>query len=128
MPQPRRRKQPQAVAPVTSILLDKERRVVFSMYSLGRLEELFDVNMIDDGFQKIEMNARNLAAILWAGLIHEDDELDTDDPKDGIKRVAKLLTTENTGRVLAVITAAQEVSFPEPDPNEVVDPLSSASR
>jgi hypothetical protein len=66
------------INPAVSINLDKERKLLFVLNAMVFFEEatgksLFD-NKISEGFGK-SMTAKDLRALLWACLVHEDETL-----------------------------------------------------
>lgn len=65
----------QKVRPVkVSIMLDKKRHLLYDMNAFAELEEIFGT--IEEALTELgKGKIKALRAILWAGLIHEDEAL-----------------------------------------------------
>lgn len=58
---------------LVEIKLDKPRRIRFTLNSLAEIEDRLGVKM--DQLEKVHMGMKEVRTMLWAGLIHEDEEL-----------------------------------------------------
>lgn len=94
------------VKPV-KIVLDKERTLLFDLNAFACLEEEYgSVDEALDALAKGKVKA--LRAILWAGLIHEDESLT-------VKDVGKLLTLAELQRVAEAVNEALAQALPKPN-------------
>jgi hypothetical protein len=53
--------------------LDKERNLRYTMNALAEIEDQLGVPLSE--MAELKMTIKNVRVILWAGLIHEDEEL-----------------------------------------------------
>jgi hypothetical protein len=53
--------------------LDKVRKIFFDLNALGELEERLGVPL--DELQNVKLSIKNVRTLIWAGLIHEDEDL-----------------------------------------------------
>ncbi|MCL6611176.1 MAG: hypothetical protein K6T66_06525 [Peptococcaceae bacterium] len=91
------------------IMLDKERHLLYDLNAFACLEEEYgNIDGALDALAKGKVNA--LRAILWAGLVHEDESLT---PKD----VGKLLTLADLQRVAEAVNEALSHAMPQPEKN-----------
>lgn len=61
--------------PGVEIIIDGKKRVLkYTLYSLCKLDEKTGKNPLDGGMFS-EMRPSDVAAVLWAGLLHEDKNL-----------------------------------------------------
>lgn len=91
------------------IMLDKERTLLFDLNAFVCLEEEYgSADEALDAFAKGSIKA--IRALLWAGLIHEDESLT---PKD----VGKLFTLADLPKVAEPLKEAIEQSLPKPEKN-----------
>jgi hypothetical protein len=78
------------------IMLDKERNILFDMNAFAELEEKFgDIEKALEALGKGSL--KNIRLILWAGLIHEDEDLKEKDvfrtvPISSLEEISKLVT------------------------------------
>lgn len=115
-----------AVAPVTAIMLDRERHLKFDLEALALIEEECGINLLASSGALENLDAGQLGVILWAALTHEDPTLDPDDPAErraAIRRVRRLIDVRNMGDVLGSVFAAFGDAMPEASE---ADPLESA--
>ena len=56
----------------------KKRRLKYTLYSLCKLDEKTGKNPLD-GTMFLDMRPADVVAVLWAGLIHDEPELTTDE-------------------------------------------------
>jgi hypothetical protein len=108
--------QHQVVAPTIPVQLDRERHLFYSFDALARIEELLDVSVLSQPLNSyLTKSVTNMATVLWAGLLHEDDTLDTEDPQDGIKQVRRSMAVRDGIAYIKAINQAFEMSSPETD-------------
>lgn len=61
--------------------LDKKRTFMLNFHAMRRVEEEYGLNLLSgEGFKNI--SSKNLTLLLWAGLIHEDEELSVETVDD----------------------------------------------
>ena len=97
--------------PKVKIMLDKERTLVYDLNAFAELEEIFGsvekaLNALSEGKLKA------LIAILYAGLVHEDETLTP-------KKVGSLIGLENLNEVAEAINKAIISALPESDKKEI---------
>lgn len=88
------------------IVLDKARNLRMDFNALADAEELTGKNWLDGETWK-GMTAKDVRALLFASLTHEDDKLT-------LRDVGAMLDPNNMAEVLAALEAAYETSMPEP--------------
>lgn len=99
--------------------LDKVRTLRFDLNAFAELEDNFGT--IDEALGAMEKGSiKALRAVLWAGLIHEDEELT-------VKQVGALLTLADLAQLTekinsAVLNAVPEVEVPDPNLKVVQSP------
>ncbi len=92
--------------PEVKITLDRERTIRFDLNAMASFEEATGKNILNGTFSGSGMSARDIRAMLWACLLHEDSTLT-------LEQVGALITVENMTDVAARLTEAFEVSMPE---------------
>lgn len=91
------------------VMLDKERTLLFDLNAFACLEEEYgSIDAALDALAKGKVKA--LRAILWAGLVHEDESLT-------IKDVGKLFTLADLQRVAEAVNEALSQVMPQPEKN-----------
>lgn len=91
-----------------SIVLDKTRNLRFDFNALCVLEEELGVSLTDLGDKLTgSLRFKDLRAIVWAGLLHEDEGLT-------LKDVGKLLDPSKLLEVAEAVGKAFSMAFPEP--------------
>lgn len=94
----------------TPIFLDEQRHIVYDLNALCELEEIFGGQ--EEIFQALSAPSfKIIRTFLWAGLIHEDENLTEKD-------VGRLITTSNIQTVTESISKSISISLPEADENE----------
>ena len=89
------------------ITLDKERTLLYDFNAFIELEEIYgDINKAFKGLEQMKM--RPIRDMIWAGLIHEDENLTP-------KQVGKMLNMANMQEIAAKIVEALGISLPEPE-------------
>ena len=79
------------------ITLDKERTLRFTLNSLAELEDAFGVSLSQLG--EVELGIKAVRTMLWAGLIHEDEELTE-------RQVGNMVDFDNLQEVQEKVTTA----------------------
>ncbi|SMO48822.1 gene transfer agent family protein [Melghirimyces algeriensis] len=85
------------------IELDRPRRLKYDMNALTELEDALDRPVTQLNDQSIGI--KELRALLWAGLIHEDRELT-------LEGAGELVEMENIQTVSEKVTEAMTLAFP----------------
>lgn len=93
------------------IELDKKRRLKFNMNALSELEDVLGKPVTQLSDQSIGM--KELRALLWAGLLHEDPELT-------LHMAGELVEMENIQVISEKITEAMMLAFPQGEPKNRV--------
>lgn len=92
---------------IISINLDKERHLKFDMNAFAELEDLYgDFQTAMNEMAKGSIKA--VRAILWAGLVHEDESLT-------IKQVGSMIDMSNISYVVETISKAISEAMPKVD-------------
>lgn len=99
---------------LVTITLDKERHLRLTLKGMLEFQKLTDMNLLK-GFQLKDLTLEDVAALVWASLIHEDKELKYDD-------VLCMVDLSNITAVTEAITACILQSLPEAK-KESVSPL-----
>src|ERR1035437_1373829 len=97
---------PRKVAPSTPIMLDRERHLRFDLEALALIEEECGVDLLNNLSGLSNLPIKAIGSILWAGLTHEDAELDVDDPaerKVAIRRVRRMIGMDNIEMVVEAV-------------------------
>ena len=104
------------VAPLTPIYLDRERHLRFDLEALAMIEDECGVDLINNVGGLKELNVRQIGTIVWAGLTHEDPELDCDDPQErkmAIRRIRRMIDLDNISQVMEAFEGAFSNAMPE---------------
>jgi hypothetical protein len=91
------------VIPDVKINLDKERNLRFDLNAMVEFEGVSGRNIFDGTFTGAKMSAREIRAMLWACLIHEDKKLTLD-------QVGGLITVGNMAEVATKLGEAFSVA------------------
>jgi hypothetical protein len=97
--------------PEVKITLDKERTLRFDLNAMVAFEDATGKSLMDGTFDSAMMSIRDLRAMLWACLLHEDDALTE-------KNVGSLIIPDNMLDVAAKLNEAFEVAMPESEGKE----------
>lgn len=97
--------------PRVKITLDKERILKFDLNAMVAFEEATGKSLMDGTFESSKMSIRDLRAMLFACLLHEDDALTE-------KQVGSLITPDNMLEVASKLNDAFEVAMPESEGKE----------
>lgn len=91
------------------ITLDKERTLIFDLNAFACLEEEYgSIDGVLDALAKGKV--KSLRAIVWAGLVQEDESLT-------VKDVGKLITLADLQRVAEAVNEALAQALPQPEKN-----------
>ncbi|RJX18503.1 MAG: hypothetical protein C4570_06390 [Ammonifex sp.] len=91
------------------VVLDKERTLKFDLNAFAALEEeQGSVEAALDALAKGSVKA--LRAVLWSGLVHEDEALT-------VKDVGRLITLADLQRVTEAVNEAISQALPQPEKN-----------
>lgn len=97
------------------IVLDKPRTIVFDLNSFAELEESYgSVQAVLDEMAKGSIKALRL--LLWAGLVHEQEDLT---PKD----VGRLIQFGDIPKLTDLLNSALEKAQPSPEEEANLHPL-----
>jgi hypothetical protein len=90
--------------------LDKKRTLMFDLNSFAEIEEKY--GSFDDAIAQLEKGSvKALRTLLWAGLIHEDENLTE-------KQVGSMLDMTKMQEVSQTLVAAIGDNVPEAEPEE----------
>lgn len=92
------------VKPEVKITLDKERTLKLDLNAMVEFEEVTGKSIF--GLQSTEMSAKDLRALLWCMLIHEDESL-------SLKDVGHLINQGNMETIVQDINTAMTQAIPE---------------
>ncbi len=99
-----------------AINLDRKRHLVYDLNAFVSLEEEGTYESINQAFEDLQRGRiKAIRALLWAGLVHEDENLT-------VKDVGSLVTFGKLDEIVEKITKAIDASIPEPDPNSDPSP------
>jgi len=92
-------------AKLIPIQLDKERHLKFDLNAFAALEDVYgDINAAFEAMQRGSVKA--IRAMLWAGLIHEDETLT-------IQQVGAMVDLNNLNEIMNVLTKAISEAMPQ---------------
>lgn len=97
------------VKPLVSITLDKKRSLLLDLNAMVNVEEATGKNLLQ-GDSLNNLSAKDLRALLWACLLHEDKELT-------LEQVGGMVHSGNMESIASKLTSAWEVAMPEGDKN-----------
>jgi len=104
------------VRPGVKITLDKERTLKLDLNAMIAFEEATGKKFVDGSFGRGKMSPKDLRAMLWACLIHEDDVLTE-------RQAGSLVTPSNMMEVVVKLNKAFEAAMPEKSEGEEIAPL-----
>ena len=85
--------------------LDKPRTVKFDLNAFAELEDKY--GSMEKAFSAMQSGSIKAArSLLWAGLLHEDETLTE-------RQVGGMVTLENLGAVMAILSAALTEALPQ---------------
>ena len=96
---------PNKAKPLIPIELDKKRNLMLDLNAMVNFEEATGKNVLQ-GDSLNNLSAKDLRALLWACLLHEDKDLTLD-------QVGGMIHSGNMEVVASKLTAAWEVAMPE---------------
>ena len=92
----------------TTYKLDKARNVRFGMKALSLIEDNLGSKIGKIDFENLGI--KDTCTVLWAGMVHEDNELTVD-------RLMELIDEHSSFQEMAdVLAKAMIASFPDPQP------------
>ena len=97
--------------PGVRITLDKERTLLFDLNAMVAFEEAAGKGLFDGSFDYNDMSLKEIRAMLWVCLLHEDDSLT-------VKQVGSWVTVSNMVKITSQLTKAFEVAMPESEGEE----------
>jgi hypothetical protein len=92
-----------------TVQLDKRRTILFDLNALSLIEERLDIKLKE--LPSLLGSARALRAMLWAGLVHEDEDLTEKD-------VGALVNGDNLMEIMEAVNDAVGEAFPEQEETE----------
>lgn len=92
----------------------KERTMILDLNAMATYEEVTGKSLFNADMKSI--GAKELRALLWACLIHEDESLT-------LKQVGAWITGDNMGEVAQKLSAARGEAIPESKGDTETDPL-----
>ncbi len=96
--------------PSVLIALDKPRNIRLNTNALVKVEEVLDRPISDFG---ASFGIKEIRAMLWAGLLHEDKSLSLDTTGDLIDEAGFEYVAEKVGEAINIAMGKTE----QPDPN-----------
>ena len=85
--------------------MDKPRTLLFDLNGFAELEDKFD--SLDQAFQKMQQGSvKGTRTLLWAGLLHEDENLTE-------RQVGAMISLTNVESIMEQITEALTAALPE---------------
>jgi len=96
------------VRPEVTIMLDKERHLKLDLNAMVAFQEETGKNLFSQKSIELlanDMNPKDLRAMLWACLLHEDEKLT-------LKQVGSLLEVGNLQQVMEKLTEAWTAAIP----------------
>ena len=105
--------------PGVKITLDKERTLKLDLNAMVAFEEATGKSIMGGKFTGKDMTPRDLRAMLWACLLHEDEELT-------LKQVGSWITVGNLMEVTGKLNEAFDVAMPKSG-GEAAAPLAKKS-
>ncbi|MEW5921562.1 MAG: GTA-gp10 family protein [Bacillota bacterium] len=97
-------------APKTKIILDKERNLLLDLNAMVAFEEETGSSLLS-ATSMSRMGMKEIRALLWACLIHEDESLT-------VKQVGAMVHAGNLDEITKSIEKAFAVAMPEPQREE----------
>lgn len=94
-----------------TVFLDKEREIIYDLNAFAEVEEKLGITFQEAMKQFQNVSVKVLRTFLWAGLIHEDNQLTE-------KEVGKMVTMKNFQYVLEAIANAISDAMPEEEESE----------
>jgi len=107
--------------PAVKITLDKVRHLKLDLNAMAEFEEVTGKSLMAGKFHGKNMTPKDLRAMLWACLIHEDEQLT-------LKQVGSWVTVSNLLEVAGKLNDAFEVSMPESEGKEAVPLVKKSPR
>jgi len=102
------------------IELDKSRSLYMDLNAMVKFEEATGKRIFDQELW-VAISARDVRALLWACLLHEDPDLT-------VEQVGSMIDFSNMNDVIAKLQEAFMLALPNPDEQENTGPLADRSR
>jgi len=105
---------PEPLKPTVKITLDRERSLHYNLNALESFQEATGKNLFDEKTVKQiqeSITPRDIKALLWAGLIHEDKMLT-------LEQVGEMVHVGNIRAISAELFKAYSAVMPEVDKTE----------
>ena len=99
--------------PGIKIIFDKERTLKFDLNAMIAFEEVVGKSLFDGTFKPEDISPKELRAMLWACLLHEDDTLTE-------KQVGSWVGVNNMVNITSKLGEAFEVAMSEGGGKETV--------
>ena len=96
---------PDKTRPLVPIMLDKKRHLKLDLNAMAAFQDVTGINLFQ-GFDAEKMGPKELRALLWSCLIHEDKELT-------LEAVGSWITTDNIAELADIIGEAFTAAMPE---------------
>ena len=93
------------IKPAVLIQLDKKRHLLLDLNAMCAYEDVTGQNLFK-GIDPEKMGAKELRALLWACLIHEDENLT-------LKEVGSWINTDNMTEIAQRVNDAFQAAMPE---------------
>jgi hypothetical protein len=101
--------------PKVTIMLDRERHLLFDFNAIAEVEEKFGLNMLNPEIWDKPLGPNLVRSMLWAGLIHEDESLT-------LQQVGRMIRAANLAAVMKALADAWRQSNPAADEDKPADP------
>lgn len=92
--------------PLIKVTLDKERSLKLDLNAMVAFEEVTGHSLMGGTFKSEDMTPRDLRALLWACLIHEDETLTE-------KQVGSWISADNMAEIADRLNESFEVAMPK---------------
>jgi hypothetical protein len=90
----------------------KTRRLKYTLGALKKFQELAAVDIIMSGLQIEELEAEQFRALVFCGLMHEDEKL-------ALKKAGRWVKKSNAVAIVGAVSIALKVALPEAEPKNV---------
>lgn len=103
------------ISKTVKINLDKPRTLLLDMNAMIEFDNATGLNYLDFSRNLKDASAKELRALLWCMLVHEDKSLTVDE-------VGALVTKDNFQDVFIALLTAQMINMPEIEPGDKPEP------
>lgn len=108
------------ISKTVKINLDKPRTLLLDMNAMIAFDNVTGLNYLEFSRNLKNASAKELRALLWCMLIHEDRELTIDE-------VGAMVTKDNLQDVFIALLTAQMINMPEAEQTDVQQEQEAAS-